>query len=97
MNQFQEPQRIRIGRGKSTDRLYDLEEKRQAAIEACAKEWAKVRGVDDGRYWIETLPQQLFDIMESYDPYIAITACEGFLKLHGRKVERNTSEETSNG
>lgn len=88
MNQFQEPQRIRIGRGKPTERLYALEEKRQAAIEACAREWARIRGVAEERYWIETLPQALFDIMEAYDPYVAITACEGFLKLHGWKAER---------
>jgi hypothetical protein len=87
--EYQEPKRIFVGQH---GRLYDLEDNRQRAIEACAKEWAKIKGVDDGRYWIETLPQALFDTLEAYDPHIATLAAAAFLKLHSWKVERPNSD-----
>lgn len=86
--EYQEPQRIRIGHH---DKLYSLEEDRNRVIERCAREWAKIRGIDDGRYWVETLPQALFDTLEAYDPRIATLAAVAFIKLHPQYAEQRLS------
>lgn len=84
MNQYQEPRRIYM----SDDKLNDLEEQRNRIMERCARRWGVIRDIDEDRYWIEMLPQALFDTLESYDPYLAITAAAAFLKLHGYTVDK---------
>jgi hypothetical protein len=87
------PQEIFVGSGTETKDLYKLEERRNDLISACAKEWAKVRGLDPddgGEYWNTIVPQALFDVLEGYTPAASIIAAEAFLKQFGWKVERPT-------
>ena len=84
-----EPKEIFIGDSDAAKTLYRLENKRNAAITACATEWGKVMDVDLERMlWSQLMPQALFDTLESYSPAAAIIAAEAFLKQFGWKVER---------
>lgn len=85
---FVEPSEIFIG--AKAERLYALERRRSEAIMACAKEWAKIRGYDDEALWVRSVPQALFDTLESYSIGGSIVAAEAFLKQFGWKVERPT-------
>ena len=82
------PQRTFISAGKTSERLYKLEDKRSEAIKACAEEWAKLMKVPEDRYWEQTLPQALFDTLESYEVAAAAIAAEQFLKQLGWEVTR---------
>lgn len=84
-----EPSQTFIGRGRQTQTLYRLEDKRSAAIKACAQEWMKLQGVTD--YWGHGLPQALFDTLNSTQPESAAIAAEKFLRELGWKLERPTS------
>ena len=86
-----EPREIYVGSGASTATLYKVEEARNACIETCAKEWAKVHKLDaDDRdtYWKTIIPQALFDVLEAYTPDYSIVAAEAFLKQFGWTIKR---------
>jgi hypothetical protein len=88
LDQLTPPQRVFIG--SNAKRLYALEEKRSAAIKACAEEWAKLFDVPEDRYWQVSLPQALFDILENYEVAVSTIAAEQFLKQLGWNVTRPT-------
>jgi len=73
------PTIMMIGRGPDTEKLYKLERQRQDIIGRCAKEWAEVMEVPESEFWKRSLPQQLFDILESWERASAVAAAEAFL------------------
>ena len=84
-----EPTEIFIGDKAKT--LYDLEEYRASAIQACAKEWGRLNGIDASyqeMFWNRLIPQTLFDTLESYSPQYSIIAAEAFLKQFGWEIGR---------
>ncbi len=86
ISQITTPQRQFIGAHKRA--LYRAEERRTAAIKACAQEWSKVTNTSDLDYWKVALPQALFDTLEQWEPACAQAAAEAFLKFHGWTVQR---------
>lgn len=76
------------GDGGDGEKLYDLERKRNDIIRDCAKRWAKIAGVEDKEFWVQSLPQALHDLLEAWDTPAAVIAAESFLKRYGWKVER---------
>ena len=81
-----EPKEIFVG--SNSGNLYGLEERRNAAITACANAWAKVNNVDPDAFWTQSIPQTLFDTLESYSPQYSIIAAEAFLKQFGWEIGR---------
>lgn len=65
--------------GSDAKKLYQLEEKRNDAINAAAEELQKVLGLED--YWREAVPEALLSILTSYDKKAATLACEAFLAM----------------
>lgn len=88
------PRHYYIGRHEETERLYQLEGTRSIAIRDVADEYAKVRGDgwsshtqwdsrEGGNYYQKTLPQVLFDTLNSYNKQSAKAACVGWLFANG--------------
>jgi len=78
--------------GRDGKKLYNLEQKRSAIIEECAKTWAKIAEVEDKEFWFRSLPQALHDTLENYQTQCGIIAAEAFLKRHGWTVTRPEKE-----
>lgn len=80
------PGRIYIGKSEQTEKLYELERRRGEAIRATATEWARfmreARGGDELDFWGEAMPQQLFDILDTYADG-AVEAAIAFLEANG--------------
>jgi hypothetical protein len=70
------------------ERLYKLEEKRNAAMVELIKEWLKVTDLEDDKYWTVAAPQVLHDALENWDLNASVVAAEAFLIRHGWKIER---------
>jgi hypothetical protein len=87
-----EPKRQFIG--DAAKELYRLEEKRSEAIQACAHEWAKLMDVSSDDLWSKSMPQALFDTLETFDTSCAIIAAEAFLKQFGWNIERPDHKHT---
>jgi polysaccharide pyruvyl transferase WcaK-like protein len=98
--EYRIPGKMRIARDQNSRRLYRLEERRNDVIKQCAIEWIKVaseqfpyieqmieRCPDDlQKLYKVAMPQQLLDILDSYDLQAAKLAAESFLKLQGYTV-----------
>lgn len=84
--QYKKPSGVFIGRGDNTEQLYRLEEKRSQAIRAAAQSLGKVLGFDEKEFWTRTLPEELYNILESYDVDAAKVAAIAYLERHGFKV-----------
>lgn len=76
-----------ITRGRTTEKLYKLEEKTADAIRAGAKELATVLEIPEAMYWRQTLPEALMTILGSYDQEASIMAAVGFLRTQGIAVD----------
>ena len=73
-----------ISRSDETEKLYRLEEKRNVAIKDCATEWAKINAVPQEEFWTQSLPQALFDLLQSFDSKAAEMAALAYLKANNR-------------
>jgi len=69
----------RIPANANTQRLYALESRAHGAFTTAAKELARVRGDAESDYWTVTLPQAIFDFLDSTSHTAAVAACKGFL------------------
>jgi hypothetical protein len=88
LSKLVEPRRVRIG--SAEEKLYALEEKRNKIIHACAEEWARIvekAFEEKSDKWKQSIPQALFDTLESFQTDCSLVACIAFLKLHGVIVE----------
>src|SRR5262245_50225598 len=85
---YVEPQLVFVPSGDQTKRLYKLEGQRAETIKACAREWLRLTGLGEDKYWTQAIPQQLHDTLDGYETACGIIAAEAFLKRHGWKVER---------
>lgn len=65
------------------EKLYALEDARDKAIMAAAKELAVILGHDKGEYWSKTLPEALANVLESYERASARAAAIGYLRQFG--------------
>jgi hypothetical protein len=81
MNIHPIPQIPFIGDGATY--LYELERKRNKVIADAAKELALVLGHAEGEFWSRTMPEQLANILESYERPGAIAAALGYLRQYG--------------
>jgi hypothetical protein len=79
------PGRAFVPNGPKTKRLYMLEEARSEAIAKAAREYARVMGHDERDYWVRTMPQALFDLLDSFDVDAAHAAAEAFLDYQRRR------------
>lgn len=81
------PQMRSIGRSDDTERLYQLEEKRDKAIRAAAEELLKVLlqfgavGAD-ARYFQDALPEALFNTLEAHDSQASLLAALAFVEWY---------------
>ncbi len=74
--------------GQEARALYAAEERRRKAIGACATEWAKVTDTPKTQYWKQSIPQVLFDTLNTYETGAALIAAEAFLEHHGYVITR---------
>ena len=72
------PKLIRIQRGKSTARLYRLEEKLHADLMEVAKELSKVLKIPSHRLWTQAVPQALFDLLDVHAEEVADATMQGW-------------------
>lgn len=81
MSRFVKPAGQRIGRDESTEKLYVLEDKRDAAFKKAALELGCVLGHDPKtEYYTRTLPEALLSVLEAYEPEAARIAAQVFLQ-----------------
>ena len=86
MSKYTKPRLIRISRDYNTKKLYELEEKLHGYLNACTEEWAILNDISLNDFYTHSLPQTLFDLLESMDLESSKIACEGFLEyLEERK------------
>lgn len=76
------PHIIRINRTRETEKLYTLERKRNDAIKAAAKEYAKVMDHPAREYWSRTIPQALFDTLESFQGSSSYAAAKAYCEWY---------------
>lgn len=76
------PRVIYLGSGGTNEKLYRLEAKRKGVIERCANELAKILNHREQDYWEETMPQALYDVLESYSPNTVAVVCKAWLEDH---------------
>lgn len=79
---YERPSGQSIGRSGKTRRLYELEEKRDAAIQAAGKELGSVLGHTISQYWTHTMPEELLSVLEGFDPNAAALAADAYLQKH---------------
>ena len=83
--QYVKPVPTHIPQTPETEKLYSLEDQRNALIEACATEWASIMGVPLAEFWTRAVPAQLFNILESYDRRASKVAAEAYLEFHRQR------------
>lgn len=64
--------------------LYALEEKRDEIMQEIGDRLKPLHGISD--QFKEAMPQAVFDLMESFEAGVGITASVAFLEKHGYKV-----------
>ncbi len=81
------PRPMYIERSAETERLYKTEERRTKAILLCAKELQKLLNSRGHHldFWVEALPQVLFDILETFEGSAAYRAAKVFVDNHEKK------------
>jgi len=72
-----------IGRGDTSERLYQLEEKAHSTFKTAAEELGKVLGQDKKFFWTETLPEALYSFLDGWDHCAGEQACIAFLEKRG--------------
>lgn len=87
------PTNLFISHGKDTDRLYELEDKRNDLIQKCAKEWAKIMDIPPKEYWNTAVPQALHDTLSSFAPKYSIAAVIGYLETEIPRLPANERQE----
>lgn len=81
MTKHVKPYIVRISRDGDTEKLYRLEHQRNEAIQAAARELAKVVGVTEGRdFWPRVMPQALFDLLESFEIGASYVAAKAYVE-----------------
>lgn len=88
VKRYTRPRIIMIGRSRETESLYTAERRRNDAVQAAAKKLAAVLGHAPGEYWTRTIPQALFDTLESFQREAAYLAAREFV----RSVEQRWPE-----
>ena len=68
-----------FGRDRATARLYQLEEKRNAAVKAAAKELGKLLKHREEEFWTRTMPEALYALLDSFSPTVVRVVCETWL------------------
>lgn len=81
------PTMRRIGKSDDTERLYQLEEKRDKAIRATTEELLKVlllfgAVAADARYFQDALPESLFNVLEAHDHRASLLAALAFVEWY---------------
>lgn len=82
---YMKPMPLRLERQERTEELYRLEHQRNEAIIGAAREWAKYMGVQKKEFWTRALPQQLFDLLDSFEHGASRMAAEAYLELHKQR------------
>lgn len=83
IDQWKKPSNIRIDRMEETEKLYRLEHLRSEAIRAAANELAVVLGHDGEKdYWKVTMPQALFDVLDSFELAASYQAAKAFVESY---------------
>lgn len=78
------PRVVRVGRTKATENLYNREHDRSEAIRRAAVELAWVLDIPESEFWTRTMPQALFDTLESYEigaGYVAAKAYVDWVRI----------------
>lgn len=78
-NKVVPPMGVMVERGPNTKTLYRLEEERNEAIKAAARELAKVLEHASGEYWTRTMPEALYATLDAYSPSMVRVVCETWL------------------
>jgi sulfate adenylyltransferase subunit 1 (EFTu-like GTPase family) len=76
-----------IGRGEDTEKLYQLEEKRNKYIKLAAEELGKVLCHSGKDYWYKTMPEALLSILENFDTQASTMAAEAYLDKQALKKQ----------
>jgi len=85
------PSLTRIGKTDESVGLYELEERLQSTLEACAREWLTFMNLSQDEFWNRGIPQALFDALTGYGSVASEAAAYAFLKSRGYTVTRNDS------
>lgn len=78
--------KLTMVRGDRTDRLNALEERRNKAIKAAARELAKVLRHRDDEFWSRTMAEELYSVLDGFALDAATTAARVFLERLGYTV-----------
>ena len=79
---YVKPSSIFIPRCDESEKLYEAEAERQKIIERCARLWMDLHQISDSEFWTRGIPQQLFDILDSWDKGAAYIAAKAFVENH---------------
>lgn len=82
LKEYTKPKSVSIAFSKESKRLYGLEANRSVAIKDCATEWAKVTGVEQSEFWTRSIPQVLFDTLNSFDREAAYIAAKAYIEAY---------------
>jgi hypothetical protein len=75
---YRKPTGIYIPRNEDTERLYELERKRNDAFQAAAEELQKVCSFE--HFWQEAVPEAMLNILEGWDHNAAILGAIAYLE-----------------
>ena len=71
-----------------TEKLYDLEQKRDDLIQQAADEYLRVsKREGHNRKWTEGIPTELFNTLESFSQNVSIPACIAYLYSKGILID----------
>lgn len=76
--EYRKPTGTWIGRSEATERLYDLESKRDKAFKAATKELQEVMQWD--HFWYEAVPEALLSMLEGWDHNAAQLGARTYLE-----------------
>ena len=79
--------KIYIDRSETTEKLYELEEKRWQIIKQCVEEWLKLNKLPKNEFWTIGLPTVLYDLLNSVSNKASRVACKQYLEDRGHNVE----------
>ena len=82
LQDYEIPRLIKISLSSESEKLYDLEDKRNDIIEECAKEQGKILGFNDKQFWTHSLPYQLLALLESWDREASYRASKAYIEFY---------------
>lgn len=86
--QYVKPTNPFIGRGDETEALYQREEKRDETFRAAAESLGRVLKHEPKEFWVKTLPEALYSLLDHWDHHAGELACIAFLEKRGWTISK---------